>query len=123
MKGQGRGVTWALSVLSLCACLAQGTPKPPPRPASVPATVFWCGGLDGGVFVELTAHPQGVFKGAIYTELGDIWYRGPFRMDPKQPGKPPRRGAAWCGGWDGTRLFLSGGGALIAVDAEKQGVR
>lgn len=111
--------------LTLCACLSQGTQPPPPRPASVPKSAFWCGGLDGGVFVEIAAHPQKkrLYRGTIYTEAGDIWYRGDFRMDPQNPGRPPRRGQAWCGGWDGTRLYLSQGGALLAVDAEKSGNR
>ena len=40
-----------------------------------------------------------------------------------RPAKPLKRGTSWCEGWDGTRLYVAGGGALIAVDADKQVVR
>jgi hypothetical protein len=113
----------ALAACSLAACLQCGS-STPSRPAKVPASAFWCGGADGGVFVEISASGKpGRYAGTIYTEAGDTWYQGEFRVDPKRPAKVPKRGSAWCEGWDGTRLYVEGGGALIAVDADKQVVR
>lgn len=95
---------------------------PPARPASVPEGAFWCGGADGGVFVQVYRSTKGGgYQGAIYTDHGgDVLFRGRFRADPANPGPAPRRGRAWCGGWDGTRLYLQPRGALIAIDADKQ---
>ena len=110
------------AALFLSACVTEYEPMPPPRPAKVPQTAFWCGGVDGGVFVELfrDSKKKNSFYGTIYYEAdGDIWYRGEFRMDPRHPGKPPKRGTSWCGGWDGTRLYLQGGGALISIGPKR----
>lgn len=106
----------------LCSGCLVPDPGPPPRPSSVPSGAFWCGGADGGVFVQVyrSAKDSG-YRGAIYADHGgDVMFRGRFRMDPENPGPAPRRGRAWCGGWDGTRLYLQPRGALIAIDAEKQ---
>lgn len=111
-----------LAACLLSACLQCGS-STPARPASVPASAFWCGGADGGAFVDITARGKGRYQGSIYTEAGDVWFQGEFRQDPKLPAKMPKRGTSWCEGWDGTRLYVRGGGALIALDADKQVVR
>jgi hypothetical protein len=110
----------AVTACWLAACLQSG-PSTPARPARVPASAFWCGGVDGGVFVDISARGKpGRYKGTIYNEAGDTWYQGEFRVDPKRGAKLPKRGTSWCEGWDGTRLYVAGGGALIALDADQQ---
>jgi hypothetical protein len=118
-----RLVALAVAACSLTACLQCGSASPE-RPAKLPASAFWCGGADGGVFVDIRAGGKpGRYIGTIYTEAGDTWYQGEFRVDPKRPAKLPKRGSSWCEGWDGTRLYVTGGGALIALDAYTQVVR
>ena len=108
----------------LCSCITvkEGEPTGPRRPKGVPSTAFWCGGADGGVFVELAAgRGTGTYSGVIYFDhSGEVWYRGAFQMDPEHKGTPPDAARKdWCGGWDGTRLHLRSGGALIATAPTK----
>lgn len=110
----------ALSLV-FCSCLVRDSGAPA-RPNAVPSSAFWCGGADGGVFVKFSMTDNGKqYQGAVYTDhAGDLLFAGKFRMDPENPGPPPKLSSLWCNGWDGTRLWLRSGGALLAIDADKQ---
>ncbi len=89
----------------------------PPRPAGLPAEAFWLGGPDGGVFVELQraegpSLPQ--YSGAVYHPDGSLWYKGRFTLEPSGGAPVDLKDRGQFAGWDGTRILLKDGRALLA---------
>lgn len=89
------------------------------RPAGVPVTAFWQGGLDGGFYFHLVRRdedPAGQYYAEIYNDYsGTLEYRGMLAMqaagdpvfDPSDPDQ--------VNYWDGDTLGLMDGRILEAI--------
>lgn len=90
----------------------------PPRPPGIPAGGVWLGGPYDGAFVVIApdAARGGVFHvEAYYDYSGELWYSGPFVLDPPGPGPVD---AADLVDWDGTDLSLADGRRLVPVASD-----
>lgn len=106
-------VVFMAAVIVGCYAVAEE----PPRPAGLPADAFWVGGPDGGVFMRLEP-PVGdatTYSGAIYNEFdGSVWYEGLMSLEPADSAPLDVRDRQQISGWDGTRIHLTDGRALVA---------
>ena len=103
---------YCLAVLLLVAC--SSAPGSPARPAGVPASAMWIGGVDGGVFAELepTGTP-GIYRARVFADgTGTVLYSGSLRLDPPGGSPPDVADSGVFVGWDGTRLLLADGRSL-----------
>ena len=88
----------------------------------MPSQAFWLGGSDGGVFVRLSATGAGrqrVYAARVYEADGSIWYRGPVVLEPAGSEPVDVARIDQFTAWDGTRLLLKDGRALVAKPAGK----
>ncbi|MGF1461706.1 MAG: hypothetical protein ACFB2Z_00790 [Maricaulaceae bacterium] len=117
MSGSAR-FGWVLlaAALGLSAC---DPPIPDVRPAHVPEDAIWVGGPDGGVYVlirRIETDPAMLYRGCIFYEyLPQPAFAGAMRLEGLAALPPPE---AW-GGWNGRKLHLPEGAALVALGIEK----
>lgn len=81
----------------------------PVRPANIPATSIWVGGIDGGVFVtvkELEKSTTGDYFAEIHYVSGDLAYRGPMKISPPGSSFDFKKKESYEG-WDGDNLYIS----------------
>lgn len=114
------GVTFSLRATVLCIVLFGCSPDPgvvlpPDRPKNVPSDAIWVGGLDGGVFLDLKKISDQVAQGTVYTDLGDIFYRGRLEITEGQIDFPLNSMLAYQG-WDGENMMLRDGRLLASID-------
>ena len=108
-----------LVVLPWAGALGGGLAAPQ-RPASVPKSASWLGGPDGGVFFELSSTDSAKgrnYRGTIWRDHGRVWYRGPFHVQPANSAPVDVKKSKQFAGWDGTRLVIDDGRALVAGKA------
>jgi hypothetical protein len=114
-------LTLAAVAVTVHACPqpALQTSQEPSRPASIPASAFWLGGADGGVFVSVamaSENTQRQYQASIYHATGDLWYRGRLSLEPlSAPAFDHRKPSSYTA-WDGDTLHLENGGRLKALD-------
>lgn len=92
------------------------------RPAAVVADAVWVGGADGGVYVSISRNTNlsaGEYQGTVYTQSGDLWYRGRFVLEPAGAPTIDPKGTVEFSGWDGDTLYLTDGRRLVARDPEQ----
>ena len=108
-----------LLIIFLSACeIHYGEVEPPPRPPSVPESALWTGGLDGGVFVDIskTKIPK-TYAGSIYADFtGVILFQGKFKYTGENDFDVSDRFS--YGAWDGDYLFLRNNEKLIAIHTD-----
>ena len=93
----------------------------PTRPPAVPASAFWLGGPDGGVFVHLKlVTAPGVYTGSIYHPNGALWYRGRFLLRPAGGKAIDPADIHQFSFWDGSQLVLEDGRTLLARPARRR---
>ena len=103
-------------VIFLSACeIHYGEVEPPPRPLSVPESVPWVGGPDGGVFVDISkTEIQNIYTGSIYADVtGAVRFQGKFKYTGKKSFDVSDRNSFSF--WDGDYLFLRNNEKLIAI--------
>jgi hypothetical protein len=106
----------AVSVIAATIIGCYPVAEEPVRPNGVPAEAFWVGGADGGVFIRLeppVAEPS-TYSGAIYAENGLVEYEGRFTLEPASSEPFDIQDRQGVAGWDGTRVVLKDGRALVA---------
>ena len=104
-----------LIVFLACAGCSRAPDALPPRPPGLPATAAWVGGADGGVYVDITVTASGPprqYLVRIFDVTGDLDAEGIFARAPGYDGDEIITVEA-ISGWDGEKLLLVGGGALI----------
>ena len=75
------------------------------------------GGSDGGVFVEVIRHDgpgAPSYSGYVYHPDGSIWYEGRFTLEPATGLPIDTARKEQFAGWDGNRILLEDGRALVA---------
>ena len=90
----------------------------PSRPSGVPATAQWVGGADGGVFVQMklaSVGPPHEYQVRVFSAAGEVEASGLFRRDPPAVTKEELISASSLSGWDGEKLLLTPGGALVPI--------
>jgi hypothetical protein len=112
-------------MLAVVTAAANGCPQPaanvshePPRPASLPASAFWLGGADGGVFISIAVASKNTsnqYKAAIYHATGELWYRGRLSLEASSAAFDHDKPSSYTA-WDGDTLYLKNGGRLRALD-------
>lgn len=114
---------WPLMIFALllsgCDIQSNGeSTLPPERPEAVPETAIWIGGADGGVFIEVSeTDKENLYTGSVYHDHnGDVWYQGEFKYTGDKAFEPDERSSYRS--WDGTVLYLSNQGRLIAQELE-----
>ena len=107
----------ALAIALAAFGCSQGSSQPA-RPKSLPASAFWVGGADGGVFVDVQPAGAGAarsqYRGTIYHPDGEVWYAGALQLQPATAAPLDLSNKQQFEAWDGTRLLLSGQRVLVA---------
>lgn len=99
-------------ILFLFACQPVTSSEPQQRPEPVPTAALWVGGVDGGVYVDISRNTDN-YSGTVYTDnTGDIWYSGNFKYTGTA--EFDVKDAASYTGWDGEMLYLANGEYLKA---------
>ena len=100
-----------LLIFFLSGCEIQfGEVEPPP---SVPESALWVGGLDGGVYVDISK-TNNIYTGTIYADVtGVIIFQGEFKYTGNNDFDVNDVNS--YGGWDGDYLFLRNNEKLIAI--------
>lgn len=108
--------SWAITlifgaVLGLVGCKKEAPESTEPeRPSSIPASSFWVGGHDGGVYV-LIKRPEksdgNLYVGEIHYASGDLAYKGPMTLFPENSPEIDPAAKESFEGWDGDTLYLS----------------
>ena len=89
----------------------------PSRPETVPTNAIWIGGIDGGVFIEIssTTDPK-IYNATIYGDYdGSILYSGELKHNGETPFDPGDTSS--YSGWDGHSLILRSNEQLIIVES------
>lgn len=118
------GALALILALAASACVRSTKPAAPPRPASVPASASWAGGVDGGAFVLCApqAPSPGHFTCTTWNDrTGERWTHGLHRLvrvawgdggPVHHPVEAPPSSLVYEG-FDGETVLLSGGLALV----------
>lgn len=110
-------VVWLQSAIGGCG----EDPVPPPRPRGVPSHAVWSGGWDGGVFVHCSRREptERLACTIVDDRSGDVWYSGALVCEADRPSVSCEGvNAKWvymAQYWDGQRLVLANGTALVAL--------
>src|SRR5688572_24394048 len=112
MKGGSLSVLLLAAVIVAAGCTIESDTSPA-RPPGLPADAAWIGGSDGGVFVRMMpADGPQTYAATIYHPDGEVWYQGRFVLTGRTaPASPLTTDAVSA--WDGTKLLLREGGALV----------
>ena len=99
-------------------------PESPPRPAGVPSTAIWIGGVDGGEFLVFDKKPKDpklVYDVVVYNDFsGEIEFKGKLKLSaPGEIDPSFFRDTKFFSGWDGTSLHLMDGRQLTAMTSSK----
>jgi hypothetical protein len=125
MKLSGRGVLGVAVATLLAGTVAysckirrvDSDPEPPARPASVPSTAIWAGGVDGGSFIllEPTKKPD-QYVAKIYDEsVGEVTFDGVLQLNQQTAAPLDVRSAKTFSFWDGDTLYLTDGRSLSPI--------
>lgn len=111
-------MTCLAAVASLIVACSNGDPTytEPQRPASVPTDTRYIGGTDGGVYVSVQHRNGGQYDVVVYLDSGFVAYRGGAVVSGEA------RNALTADdvlGWDGEKLLLESGGALVPSQSVK----
>lgn len=90
---------WTTAATALCVVCGCG-PVDPPRPTSVPASATWCGGPEGGAWVDCTSLGAGVVRCSIYADAsGYVIDSGTWHNSAESRARYPRMSPSsfpWC---------------------------
>ncbi len=98
-----------------CSCkIRRVDPEPPARPASVPSTAIWAGGVDGGSFILLEPTKKAdQYVAKIYDDsVGDVTFDGVLQLDQHTTAPLDVRSPKTFSFWDGDTLYLTDGRSL-----------
>ncbi|MCP4297428.1 MAG: hypothetical protein GY786_17645 [Proteobacteria bacterium] len=94
---------------------------PPKKPASIPASAFWIGGIDGGNFiiVKRNKNKKKSFFAEIYNDhSGDVEFEGILEYSGDEEISNKLNDRSIYLGWDGNKLHLVSG-AFMRVFGQK----
>ena len=112
-----------LLLVAFFGMTACGPVQPPERPASVPASAVWAGGLDGGSWIDCKPAAGRRYDCAVYYEgTGEVWDEGVFEFASGQRGGTPPDSLRYSH-FNGVTILLSDGAGSLEKVGAPQSVR
>lgn len=84
------------------------------KPQNVPQSALWVGGIDGGVYIDITkvkTDPSDIFDATVYYHFGDIDYKGKLLLNSTNKAFDYKDVSSYSA-WDGDTLYLQDGRKL-----------